>query len=89
MELALPSFSATLEAVPPLRRRSESSLPCEDRERNRLRRLDSFCWTDTAEALLAMCWCSTLAVVSAVEVVVGVEAGEGGGGGLRLRRAFE
>lgn len=41
--------------IPVLRwRRLESAVPCDDRDRNRLLLLESFCSTETAEALLSI-----------------------------------
>jgi len=99
MELVLLNLSATREKGPRLLcLRSWSGLPCEDLERKRLLLLDSLRWTDTAEALLSMWGCCSCgccsgaawawAAVSKVEAVVGVEAGDGGGG-RKLMRAFE
>lgn len=97
MELVLPSRSATRETEPVLRwRRFESGVPWDDRDRNRLLLLDSFCSIETAEALLSMGrwprlgWASEEdAVVGVVSVVVdGVDAGDGGGD-RKLMRTLE
>ena len=94
MELVLPSRSATRETGPVLRwRRLASGVPWEDRDRNRLLLLVSFCSTETAEALFSIwCWprpsCASKedAVVGVVLVVVdGVDAGDGGGGRKLIR----
>lgn len=98
MEFALPTLSATRETGPRLLfRRLGSEVAWDDFERNKLL-LRSLSWGSgtMTDALLSRP-CSASAVVSSADVtvvaVVGVEAGDGLGGGgygrLELRRAFE
>jgi hypothetical protein len=93
MELALPSLSAAREPGPELLfRLLELRVPCEDRERNRLLRFSSFCWTDTADASFPMLCSGSADDSLGGNDAVGEDIGEDtgiGSGRLAFKRVLE